>query len=222
MYILGNGSENIRNKSSVKENLCEAIIGALYVASNGNIEKTYKTCSILLTISNFNENYIEIVEDWCNEHGIRYDFQRLPYGPSDYSYNLIVNFQEKQKIYEGNGKSEIEAKLKASELASQDIDLLEMRDFLPASEIREEESIQLLNQLYSKFDYVFDEPEYLYSDTPEYDDDGNPYWYCLCRVYEKEEKAGGYTKKEAKRRAAVKMLANLLKYKIDENFDDGL
>ena len=74
----------------------------------------------------------------------------------------------------------------------------------------------------SKFDYAFDEPEFRYPEEPEYDDDGNPYWYCLCKVYRKEEKGGGYSKKVAKRRAAFKMLANLLSYKINENYDDGL
>ena len=73
--LLGNGAEKIREEPSVKENLCEALIGAVYVASNGNIEKTYNTCSVLLAISNFNENYIEFVEEWCKERGIKYDFK---------------------------------------------------------------------------------------------------------------------------------------------------
>ena len=103
-----------------------------------------------------------------------------------------------------------------------DFDLIDMQTFLPASKITEEESVKLLNQLYSKFDYAFDEPEFRYPEEPEYDDDGNPYWYCLCKVYRKEEKGGGYSKKVAKRRAAFKMLANLLSYKINENYDDGL
>ena len=222
--LLGNGSEAIREESSVEENLCEAIIGAVYAASEGNAEKTYKTCSVLLAISNFNENYIEIVEDWCNEHGIRYDFQpNYPYySQSECKIRLTVYFTNGLKSYEGNGKSKIEAQLKAAELASEEFDLIDMREFLPASEINEEDSVKLLNQLYSKFDYVFDEPEFQYPEKPEYDDNGNPYWHCLCKVYQKKEEGGGYSKKEAKRRSAFKMLANLLNYKIDDNYDDGL
>ena len=130
-------------------------------------------------------------------------------------------YEDGRVVYEGLGESEIEARLKVAERASDDFDLIDMREFLPASKITEEEAIKLLNQLYSKFDYVFDEPEFQYSEEPVYDDDGNPYWYCLCKVYQKEEKGGGYSKREAKRKATVKMLANLLKYKIAENFDDG-
>lgn len=222
--LLGNGSENIRDESSIKENLCEAIIGATYVASNANIEKTYKTCAILLAISNFNENYIEIIDDWCQEHNIRYSFQPSYsyFQQSEYRTSLTISFPTGWKTYEGSGKSQIEAKLKAAEAASNAIDLMEMREFLPASEIHEEEAIKLLNQLYAKFDYVFDEPEYQYPEEPEYDDDGNPYWYCVCIVYQKKEKGGGYSKKEAKRRAAFKMLANLLDYTINKDYDDGL
>ena len=222
--LLGRGSENIREESSIKENLCEAIIGAVYAASNKNIEKTYKPCSILLAISNFNENYIEIVDEWCKEHEIRYSFQHLLsyYNQSEYKVRLSVYFQTGLKTYDGIGKSKIEAQLKASEMASEEFNLIDMQTFLPASKITEEESVKLLNQLYSKFDYAFDEPEFQYPKEPDYDNDGNPYWYCLCRVYQKEEKGGGYSKKEAKRRAAFKMLANLLDYKIKEDYDDGL
>lgn len=222
--LLGKGSENIREEPSVEENLCEAIIGAVYAASNGNVEKTYKTCSVLLAISNFNENYIEIVSDWCEEHGIRYDFQPIfpSYNQSEYKVKLSVYFQSGLKLYDGMGNSKIEAQLKAAKIASEDFDLIDMQTFLPASKITEEESVKLLNQLYSKFDYAFDEPEFRYPEEPEYDDDGNPYWYCLCKVYRKEEKGGGYSKKVAKRRAAFKMLENLLGYKINENYDDGL
>ena len=119
--LLGNGAEKIREEPSVKENLCEALIGAVYVASNGNIEKTYKTCSVLLTFSNFNENYIEIVEEWCKKRGIKYAFQPLHsyLDQSEYRFYFSVYYSDGREDYEGIGKNEIEAQLKAAEKASE-------------------------------------------------------------------------------------------------------
>lgn len=220
--LLGKGAQNIRNNESTKENLCEAIIGAFAVASNWREEEIDKICSFLLSLSKFQEDYIEIVEDWCNEHNVQKQYSPiLFYGP-EHKCKLTIWFSNRPESFDGIGASDFEAKMNAAEKATETLDKIEMREFLPANEVREDMSLQQLNELYTKFDWVFDKPEFLFNSEPEYDQDGNPYWYCKCKVFQKEETAGGYTKKEAQRRAAFKMIANLLGYSINSDYNDGL
>ena len=98
-----------------------------------------------------------------------------------------------------------------------------MQEYLPADQIIENEAIRQLNELYQHFDYVFEQPEFLFSEQT--DDNGNPYWFSKVIVIkdgeEIEKIGGGNGKKLAQRRAALKMLATLLQYNLPSNYDDG-
>lgn len=219
--ITGNAEsvDELVENASAKEDLCEAIIGAVAMDCDWDQNVLEKVCSNLLEIASFDEDYISLLDDWCKTEEIQYSFgmyfrQRV---------SLNVYFNSGCKSFEGHGDTEISAKLDAAQQATEACDIIDMQEYLPADQIRQDESIRQLNELYQHFDYVFEKPEFFF--TNKQDDDGNPYWFSKCIVIkgtEKlEEKGGGTTKKLAQRRSTMKMLATLLQYNLSSNYDDG-
>ena len=81
-----------------------------------------------------------------------------------------------------------------------------------------EESTRQVNELFQK--KLIGKPEYEFSQ--EYDEDGNPYWYCSLAVdgYEKMSDGEGDTKKEAQRDAAYIYLCYIMGIEIEDDEDE--
>ena len=219
--IFGNGEslDVLSDNDSAKEDLCEAIIGAVALDCDWNQNILENLCVNLLEVASFEDDYINLLEVWCKGHGSRFTFGMYFYQ----KISLTVYFDFGSKIFEGHGQTELTAKLDAAKQAIEICDIEDMQEYLPANQIIENESIRQLNELYQHFDYVFEQPEFLFSEQT--DDNGNPYWFSKVIVTKNDEEieeiGGGIGKKLAQRRAAFKMLATLLQYNLPSNYDDG-
>lgn len=221
-FLITGNSESIEQLSendSAKEDLCESIIGAVAIDCDWNLNILDNVCSNLLEVASFEDDYISLLEVWCKGHGIKYSFSMF----FSQRISLTVYFENGYKNFEGHGETEITAKLNAAQQAIEVCDIIDMQEYLPAGQVTEDESIRQLNELYQHFDYVFEQPEFLFSEQS--DDNGNPYWFSKCVVAKDDKKieqiGGGTGKKLAQRKAALKMIATLLQYNLPSNYDDG-
>ena len=231
--ILGKGDRKNRiyNNASVKEDLFEAIIGAVALDSDWNIKTLEEVVDRMLDPYSYisddlEDQYISIVQNWSNENYGRYpDFicEENKYY-SLYVSSLTVNMDDRYqcKLILGGGESFIgygntssEARRNAAEKA---YNYLEDNELLTTikDEIEEPSESTAINQLetLARRDY-FDLPKYKYTET--HDKDGNPQWQVTCMIngFDKVFNATSTSKKAAKKKAAFKMLNYVL-----ENYDE--
>lgn len=230
--ILGKGDRKnkIYNNTSVKEDLFEAIIGAVALDSNWNIEKLEDVIDRMLDPYSYisddiEDQYISIVQNWSNENYGRYpDFiceKNVHYSPyiSSFTVNMDDRYQCKlilggRESFIGYGDTSSEARRSAAEKA---YNYLEENELLTTikEEIDEPDEQLAINQLeiLSRRGY-FDLPEYKYTES--HDKNGTPKWQVTCMIngFDKVFSATSTSKKAAKKKAAFRMLNYVL-----ENYD---
>ncbi|SDJ71221.1 ribonuclease-3 [Lachnospiraceae bacterium G41] len=241
--ILGKGDEqnNIQKKASVKEDLFEAIIGAVTIDSNWNFEEIEEVVNLMLDPKEELKdeesiNYVSLVHDWyvsfygelpkfeCklnpgwenmmavgNTTG-RYICETTlgPYETKGWgSYPDIMVTHPGQSFWGfGNSKSEARRDLcyKIYDYIKKNGLLTTMRD-----EIDNPNKDEAINQLeiLARRGY-FSIPIYSFKEV--YDKDGNPIWNAKCQIeeYSVTMNAKASSKKEAKKKAAFKMLKYVL------------
>lgn len=236
--IMGKGDRknNVQNDAHVKEDLFEAILGAVAVDSGWDMESMQDAVEMMLHLDYYLENgfdgqddYVSLVQQWYQKETGElpdysfidkhiYDIQSLCCG------GYFVNKRKRMEAGEGDivcelriddgepfvgfGYSKSQARMKAAELA---YNYLDKKGLLltMADEIGEpskEKAVSQLNELAQK-GYIKC-PEYSFEE--EHDKNGNPVWSCKCTVGDFYYSNKNSSKREAKRVSAYNMLLYIL------------
>ena len=229
--IMGKGDiqNNINEEISVKEDLFEAIIGAVALDSNWDMEALQDVVQIMLDPdSYFNEdikdNYVQFIQEWTlKKYGMVpwYHFEKAsqavwyfpfdgissPYnGNPELKHTCLLKLGKLDIIFRSFGTSKNESRKAVCALAYKELErnnmLLSISDEIPNPNIND-----AINQLeiLARRGY-FSIP--LYEFEQEYDNNGNPIWKCTCHITEITTYfcAKSSSKKQAKKQAAYQML----------------
>lgn len=215
---------NMQNEDSVREDLFEAILGAIALDSNWNQEKLEESVSLMLNIDYYLENgfgddndYVALLQQWSQkENGTIpvYEFKKSFY-VDEYVACVQIDTPRGRRWYQGAfEKNKSQARYSAAMKAYYDLDehdeLFSLKDEIN-EEITLENSINLLQELAQK-GYI-SMPEYHIDDSQRYDEYGNPLWGCKCYIRSEGIIETGYapSKKTAKKYSAYLILCYLLK-----------
>ena len=209
----GDIQQHKEDEPSVKEDLFEAILGAIAIDSDWDEEDLENSVSVMLNIEHYldngfsdDEDYVALIQQWTQkelEEVPLYEFRELWDGT--YEVQLKLKTPRGTRIYTSRGNSKSNARMNVAEDAYDDLlehdELHTIMDELP-DDLNLDNAINVLQELAQK-GYI-SMPEYSFKDEPEYDEDGNPEWVCYCNV----ESEGYYypgqasSKKLAKKKAA--------------------
>lgn len=217
--IMGYGDKinNIQERDSVKEDLFEAIIGAVAIDSNWNMQIICDVVENMIDFENYffnannrEENYVMSVQLWSQSNGLG-----LPYYKFEESrggYLCYLEIKEVGLFEKAFGVSKSKAMSEVAKLAYEWLDdngylTNDLCDIL--CELTEEDSLRQVNELVQKG--MIEEPKYIFSQK--YDNNGNPIWSC--RLIFEDEYYGHYeyqanssVKKDAKKKAVFKLLVH--------------
>ena len=233
----GDIKNNVYESDSVKEDLFEAIIGAVAIDSGWNFEQIESSVMLLLDPDELlekdeSENYVNFIYEWTmKEHNKcpAIQYQEGSYELSLYTgigcideriglnsdkirrikYHCYLRISD-DLLFRGFGESKAEARKGACKRA---YEYLEDNDMLFSirDEIENPNKDDAVNQLetLARRGY-FSIPEYVFEE--DHDGDGNPVWLCECHIDEYEEycDATSSSKKDAKKTAAFDMLKYVL------------
>ncbi len=236
--MLGEGDikNGVAQKESVKEDLFEAILGAVALDCNWNFNKFQEVVETMLRPGDFledgDDDYVSLIYEWTErKYGYEPHFKyfdsnsnRMWYNPQPgvicekvgtYGLNHFkkacqVKLAMDIPAYEGYGETNNKARQAACRLAYQKLEekglLFTIRD-----EIENPNLNDAINQLeiLARRGY-FSIPEYVYDE--EHDGDGNPVWHVECHIEEEEYyfESTAASKKTAKKQAAFEMLEYVL------------
>lgn len=228
--LLGNSDEKneVWRNEKVRCDLFEAIIGAVAVDSNWDFKQIEKSCKAMWGMLDFNENYVTTLYDVCDDLEIaepKFSVYQNYYGnnqPFRCTLSLYLQNSWNSKPIEGNGNSEISAKMDAAKKALNFLHKYQIEQI--AGKATPETAVQTLNTLYLK--KFISKPELNCSVSP--DDDGNQVWRCECFIKEYEDWDGynqagigeEYTKSAAKQSAAYDMICFMLGKENDKSLDN--
>lgn len=235
------GKSDIQNKvneeRSVKEDLFEAIIGAVAIDSGWNLKDIQSVVEVMLEPDTFLQdesetNYVRLLQEWeMQENGLIpwYKYHELSYTaswyipfegisqsfPMFYDYSRLhfcceLKLLDSLPIFRGFGASKREARMAVCKLAYEYLEKNDML-FTIRDEIEDPNRDMAINQLeiLARRGY-FSLPTYEFEET--YDDNGNPLWKCECHIEEEEYDFDeiSSSKKDAKKGAAYSMLLYVL------------
>lgn len=239
LLILGKGDIkiNAQNDIHVKEDLFEAILGAVALDSDWDMQSMQDVVEMMLHLNHYIENddsevldYVSLIQQWQQKR-----IGELPdycfKSKDDYNRYRIINcwnLNQRKRIEAGEGNiacelridngepfvgfgySKSQARMIAAELA---YDYLNRNGLLytMSDEIDEpspEKAINQLQELAQKG--YFSMPVYEFKET--HDDNGNPIWTCKCSIKDLDEfyYQTSYSKKAAKKQAAYQTLLAVL------------
>ena len=233
--IMGNGDiqNNVNNELSVKEDLFEAIIGAVALDSNWDMETIQDVVQIMLDPDSYfredtEDNYVELIQEWTlKKYGMVpwYHFENAsqavwytPFngisstydGNPELKHTCLLKLGNLDKVFRSFGTSKNEARKAVCALAynylEQNNMLLSIRDEIPNPNIND--AINQLETLARRG--YFSIPFYEFEQ--EFDSDGNPIWKCACHIKEESKHfcTKSSSKKDAKKQAAYQMLEHVL------------
>ncbi len=238
-FLIMNKSDKqgeVYKKASVKEDLFEAIIGAVVIDSSWDLKIIEHVVECMfepeVELDNDDEasfNYIGALQEWAlSKEGELPLYHVEPYGESwmyygdyimDYSFSIVsprpkyqckIKVHGIDKIILGFGTSESEARMLTAKTAMEYIEKNGL-EFSIKDEIDNpnyEESINQLETLARRG--YFSIPKFNFEEF--HDEDGNPVWSCECDIKEVDEITYGESssKKDAKKQAAFDMLQLVL------------
>lgn len=238
--LMGNGDilQNMGEENSVKEDLFEAILGAIAIDSNWNMDDLQNAVEIMLSPESILtdddiEDYVSLIQEWSHNktNGIPlYHFEESGYQITWYipfdgvsqilglndelvhktKYHCLLKLSDDLPIFRGFGQSQTEARKNVCKLA---YEFLRREDLWLSirDEIESPNKEEAINQLeiLARRGY-FSIPTYDFEQS--HDKDGNPVWKSICHIAEKEKSyfAKSSSKKDAKKSAAYKMLQYVL------------
>ena len=228
---------NISKEMSVKEDLFEAIIGAVTIDCNWDFNTIQSVVEIMLEPDTFLQdksetNYVRLIQEWQSQDNLVpfYKYKEASYTstwymkqentiyqnfPLEYNYSRLkfhcyLKLRDAFPIFCGFGASKSEARMEVCRLAYK---YLESNNYLFSirDEIENPNKEEAINQLeiLARRGY-FSIPTYDFEQT--YDSDGNPIWKSICHIAEESKNfsAKSSSKKDAKKSAAFKMLQYVL------------
>lgn len=237
--IMGKGdiNKNAQDEPSVKEDLFEAIIGAVALDCDWNLETIESVLDLMLDPNYYLDNdfedddYVNLVQQWFQKN-----YGELPEWkfPDEFYFqnveimmlrrpiieqgqgNMICTLHYKDYVFTGRGFSKKEARLNAAKAVYEFLEdnglLYTIKDEIgnPCEEL----AINQLQELAQKG--YFNMPDYKFEET--YDEQGYPAWKCYCSIdYKKRISWWGrdYSKRGAKRLAAWCVLKQVLEIEED-------
>ena len=195
--ILGKGDveQKVWDQESVQEDLFEAIIGAVAIDSDWNVDVLSDVVNLMLNPEFYFEkgfddiNYVELIQQWYQKkfhlppvYEIRmgcWDFQLLheEHDGSNFQCDLAIYPFD---YFHAIGKTKSSAKMAAAKKAyfylKQHHLLISLVDEVGKPDL--ERAVNQLQELFQK-GYI-GEPQYSFLET--HDENGNPVWECECRV----------------------------------------
>jgi len=209
----GDKKNNIQNEAKVKEDLFEAIIGAIAIDSGWDMFLLDNLVVKLLDIENRLENgspeepdYVKMLNDWFFEHGYKCDFKEKEHA-SNMKYCCSIDLGPKMlNNYElGYGNTLYGAQRMAAKRALKYIEKSNKRAKIIAEIIEKPNPKRAVNQLNELFQKkIISEPKY------DFTDQGNS-WQCYCSVDDAYSDCCIAEKKmDAKQMAASSLLKVLL------------
>lgn len=236
--IMGKGDRrnNVQEDMHVKEDLFEAIVGAVAIDSAWDFDVIQDVVELMLNLDHYLENgfdeennYVSLVQQWSQKRYGELPSYQFYNNRFDYSCNRrAIQIGTRRRLEAGNGDivcemqidsgspfvgfgySKSDARSVAAKLA---YNYLESEGLLytlvdEIGEPTHDTAISRLQEIAQKGYFAM--PEYVFNQ--EYDVDGNPVWKCECHIsnyrYYYWKKAN--TKKEAKRGAAYDMLVSII------------
>ena len=221
--------QNVHERDSVQEDLFEAIIGAVALDSNWDIDSLTTVVDLMLEPDYYleygfdeEENYVVLLQQWYQKKHRKipvYVFRTEPLGlwsTLNNTRKYLGEYQCELGLYPldrgfwAKGKTKSEARMA---VAKQAYEYLEENDLLYAwiDEVGEPEIDRAINQLQELYQKGYiGEPIYAFGES--YDRDGNPVWRCECHVDGQESyRWGEYSsKKQGKKAVAYDMLCDIL------------
>ena len=237
--IMGAGDvlKNVNQEKSVKEDLFEAIIGAVAVDSDWNFDAIQSAVEIMLAPEielgeNDGENYVALIQRWTGKMGQGipwYHFEERSYQSSwyfpfegvsqhiddlthieRYKYWCLMKIDDELPIFRGFGESKSEARRAVCQRAYEYLQEHALLNTIQ-HEIADPNVDDAINQLeiLARRGY-FSIPSYTFSES--HDQNGNPIWDAECCISEYDETfhAEATIKKDAKKLAAFRMLGFVL------------
>lgn len=226
--IMGKGDieEKVWEQESVQEDLFEAILGAVAIDSNWNIEALTKVVERMLNPDSYYQNgfdgeidYIQLVQQWYQKkygripayfitEGVRtfsllQDCTRETVSKMRFQCDLeIAPFNSFQALGETKSNARMEAAKKAYQYLEKNRLLISLEDEIGAPDF--DRSVNQLQELYQK-GYI-SEPQYEFSET--HDENGNPIWKCSCYLESLRQGVSvtDISKKQAKKKAAYHLV----------------
>lgn len=238
--LMGNGDiqQNINEEDSVKEDLFEAILGAIAIDSNWNMEKMQSVVEIMLApetiLNDEEEDYVSLIQEWVynKTNGIPlYHFEKAGYSITWYTpfdgisqqpksledqeihktkFHCYLKIADDLPVFRGFGQSQSEARKNVCKVAY-DYLCKENLWLSIRDEIDNPNKDDAINQLeiLARRGY-FSIPTYTFDE--DHDENGNPVWESTCFIAEENKSfsAKSSSKKDAKKSAAYKMLQYVL------------
>lgn len=230
--IMGQGDikQNRQNDTSVKEDLFEAIVGAVAIDSDWNFDIIKEVVENMIDFDAYfnndleeSQNYVGLVQEWfqSNEEELPH-YQYLsgvertvcepfynPYENGSGLYKCQLHYDN--KCFNGYGDNNSEAREKCAELF---YGWLEENGYIidpiieAIGELDEDEPIRQLNELYQK--QLISKPVYAFKQGK--DENGYIEWRCDCLVKENGRTFTNYasSKKEAQKMSAYDSLLDLI------------
>ena len=239
--LMGSGDiqQNIGQENSVKEDLFEAILGAIAIDCNWDMEKLQNAVEIMLSpdsilADNDAEDYPSMIQAWSYNrmgdiplyHFDEKGYQITWYTPFDgisqslgvfdplvnkTKWHCLMKLADDLPIFRGFGQTQAEARRNVCKLAY--VYLCKQGLWLS---IRDEIEAPNKDDAISQLEVLarrgyFSIPTYEFEQT--YDTDGNPVWEGVCHIAEESKacSAKSSSKKDAKKSAAFQMLQFVLK-----------
>lgn len=221
--IMGNGDikNNIQDQDSVKEDLFEAILGAVTLDSNWDMDTITSVVETMIDFDDYfsneesdNRNYVGKVQEWSQDNGYglpEYDYTWID-DYSSYCCDLKINGADIET--QGYGTGEAKARMDAAkkcykELLSEEYLTNEYEDEVGAADY--DRCLAQINELVQKG--MVNKPRYEFEQ--DYDDDGNPMWTCTMRIDGISE---AFTNSESSKKDAQKdCVFEMLMYLMDED-----
>ena len=240
--IMGKGDikNHVDEEDSVKEDLFEAILGAVALDSEWDISALQDVVDIMLApdsllTENTDPDYVGLIQDWTSKNNGTiplYHFKKASYqstwytpfnGVSQKNLHLIggnridkiqfyclLKIDDNLPIFRGFGTSKSEARKAVCNVA---YDYLKENNLTNSikTEIRNPNMAEAVNQLETLARRgYFSIPAYEF--YQDYDENGNPIWKCECFIADEKINfsSKSSSKKKAKKSSAFKMLKYLL------------
>ena len=234
----GDAQNKINQELSVKEDLFEAILGAVAIDCNWDYNRLFEVVEIMLNPDTFDKsdsekNYVDLIiehetkkwhvvpyfkiyeraytTNWFAPYdGITQKIDQLKTNVNRLQYTCLLKLLTDIPQFVAFGTSKNDARKQACKLA---YEWLEKEDLLWSiyDEIDNPNKDEAINQLeiLARRGY-FSIPEYNFKQN--YDKDGNPIWNCECSIKKckKSFKSKSSSKKNAKKSCAFKMLKYVL------------
>ena len=213
---------NIQNQASVKEDLLEAIVGAVAIDCNWDMTILEKLVTDLIDIEsvleygkNDEEDYEQSLVEWFNKKGEPLIFEDEPCLCKNLKYGVSVNLGINMLNYNayGYGLTEKGARRMASKRAMEIIRKTSDRKTAIIAAVGKPDLNRAVNQLQELYQKkLIPEPKYTFHKIG-ISSNGNPEWECSCTIEGLVEYTGGYvcsSKSEAKKYQAFEVINYLI------------